>query len=400
MPETQWLQRSSPAFRLMMATSWLAPDSWKENQEKAIRKAIEAEPDWTEYLSLVDRHRTPALSWAALRRVPGIMIPEPAAQELQKRSDACRRQAIKHCLLLTQLLKVFNNAGIPVMILKGPVLSDQLYGDVGLRQSKDIDLAVELADLSRAQTCLSSLGWNLDPSWFPLSPRQWASFLRNEHELQFIDPGGGAVLEIHWRNDWDTPIQYNACWARSISSVWQGCNYQALDPIDQLLYLCNHGGIHAWSRVKWLGDLARIHSSGQVDWQAAVDRARNTGQENPLLASLKLLQIVYGLPLPGLLPNPWKDLPSFLVDSPLHEILVLKDSATLGPLEMFRSRLRLTRYQKLALPRKAWRESLARFTYNRKDFKALRLPDVFFWAYAPLHPVLSVWRKIMRLWAH
>ena len=75
MPETQWLQRSSPAFRLMMATSWLAPDSWKENQEKAIRKAIEAEPDWTEYLSLVDRHRTPALSWAALRRVPGIMIP-------------------------------------------------------------------------------------------------------------------------------------------------------------------------------------------------------------------------------------------------------------------------------------------------------------------------------------
>jgi hypothetical protein len=45
---------------------------------------------WMEYLRLVDRHRTPALSWAALRRVPGLVIPEPAKQELQKRSDACR----------------------------------------------------------------------------------------------------------------------------------------------------------------------------------------------------------------------------------------------------------------------------------------------------------------------
>src|ERR1039458_354308 len=29
--------------------------------------------------------------WAALRRVPGLVIPEPAKKELQRRSDACRR---------------------------------------------------------------------------------------------------------------------------------------------------------------------------------------------------------------------------------------------------------------------------------------------------------------------
>src|ERR1035437_3235800 len=93
MPEASWLQSASPAFRLMIATSWLAPTSWQEKQEQAIREAIQvigAGVDWMEYLRLVDRHRTPALSWAALRRVPGLVIPEPAKKELQRRSDACR----------------------------------------------------------------------------------------------------------------------------------------------------------------------------------------------------------------------------------------------------------------------------------------------------------------------
>jgi hypothetical protein len=301
---------------------------------------------------------------------------------------------------LAQLLKAFNRAGIPAMILKGPILSDELYSDVGLRQSKDIDLAVAPADLSRAQACLNTLGWRLDSSWFPMTPRQWESFLCHEHELQFFAPGRAGVLELHWRNEWDTPDQYSACWARSIPSVWQGCSCQTMDPIDQLLYLCNHGGFHAWFRAKWLGDIARIHAEGQVDWQAVLVRAGNIGQEKPLLACLKLLHIVHGLPLPNLKPGRSQTLPSFFIDSPLYQIGASRNPTALGPLQMLRSLLRLTRYETLALPRKSWRESLSRFTYNRQDFRVLPLPDSFFWAYAPLHPILSAWRKFARLWAH
>src|ERR1039457_7027630 len=117
MPEASWLQSASPAFRLMIATSWLAPACWQEKQEQAIREAIQvigAGMDWMEYIRLVDRHRTPALSWAALKRVPGLEIPEPARQELQKRSDACRMQAMRHCIHLSSMLKAFNRAGLPL----------------------------------------------------------------------------------------------------------------------------------------------------------------------------------------------------------------------------------------------------------------------------------------------
>jgi hypothetical protein len=66
-------------------------------------------------------------------------------------------------------------------------------------------------------------------------------------------------------------------------------------------------GGHAWFRAKWLGDLARIHADGRVDWQAVLGQASRTGQERALLASLRLLQDVYGLPVPDFPGNPWKE---------------------------------------------------------------------------------------------
>lgn len=399
MSKADWLQRTSPAFRLMIATSWLAPDSWQKNQQEAIREAIVAGTDWTEYLRLVDRHRTPALSWTALSRVPGVVVPESARQELEKRNDACRIQAIRHCRQLERVLKAFNRAGIPVMSLKGPILSAELYGDVGLRQSKDLDLAVAPNDIDRAQTCLKDLGWQQDLDFSSMTPRQCEKFWRMEYELAFNDSQGGCILEVRWRIiHCDPPGQNSARWARSIPSVWQGCSYQALDPIDQILYLCSHGVYHAWHRAKWLGDLARIHAEGRVNWDAALDHARSANQEKPLLACLKLLSIVHGLPLPRFQGNPWKRLPSFLIDNPLQALMVSKEPQARGVLESLPELLHIIRYPRLILPRKPLSESLTELLYCRQDYRMFHLPDSLFWAYAPLRPVLWVWRKLKRIW--
>jgi hypothetical protein len=394
MPNSPWLQSATPAFRLMIATSWLAPAGWQEKQEEAIREAFAARPDWTEYLRLVDRHRTPALSWAALGRVPGLEIPEPARQELQKRSNACRMQAVSHCLLLAEVLKGFNHAVIPAMPMKGPLLSLELYGDVGLRQSHDLDLMVTPEDLARAQACMESMGWRHDADWFPLTPRQWDSFLRHEYDLHFVHPHGNRILELHWRSRWEVRNQTDNTWAGSVPGVWQGCVYKAMNPIDQVLYLCSHGGIHAWFRAKWLGDLARIHAGGRVDWQAALDQALRTGQERALLVCLRLLQDVYGLPLPDLPGNPWRNLPSFLIARPLHDLKMFEDPAAFGELGMIRDNFLRIRYERLAVPQRTWRDHLAEFAYRREDFRVLHLPDRFYWAYTPLRPFLWVWRQI------
>ncbi|HEV2485823.1 MAG TPA: nucleotidyltransferase family protein [Terracidiphilus sp.] len=399
MPKSDWLIGTSPAFRLMIATSWLAPDSWQKNQEETIREAIGAGPDWTEYLFLVDRHRTPALSWATLSRVPGIVVPAPTKQELEKRSNACRVQSIRHCRELVRILKAFNHAGIPVMNLKGPMLSAELYGDVGLRQSNDLDLAVPPEDISRAQDCLIDLGWHLESTLISMTPRQWEKFHQMRDDLIFIHSQSGSELEIHSHNYWEPLDQSRARWARSISTVWQGCTHHGMNTIDQVLYLSSHGGAHAWFRAKWLGDLARIHAEGRVNWEAALGFARSIEQEKPLLACLKLLQIVHRLPLPRLHGNPLQNLPSFLIDSPLHALKVTKEPPARGALESLPDLLYMIRYTRLILPQKTWAESLSELLYCRQDFRMFPLPDSLFWAYAPLRPILFAWRKLSRIWA-
>lgn len=387
------LQGVDPAFRLMIATSWLAPESWRLNQEEAIRQAVEAALDWTKYLFLVDRHRIPALSWASLDRVPGIAIPPQVKQELKKRSNDCRMQAVRHCLLLADVLKGFAHEGIPAMPCKGPLLSGELYGDVGLRHSKDLDLAVMPDDVFRARLCLEKLGWQMDSTVLSMTPRQWRSFLEHEPHLGFIHSASGAELELHWRNWWETPELTRAQWARSVPSAWQKCSFRALNPIDTVIYLCGHGGEHFWARAKWLGDLARIHAMGQVDWKAALAEAHKTAQERVILAGLQLLNHLYGLPLPSLPGALWAEMPPLLVEIPVESIKESQEPDT-GQLW---SSFRHARYERLLRPRKTWRESITRLLYHREDFKTVPLSDCFFWLYVPLRPVLWAWRRFRKL---
>jgi len=398
MPEAIALPGASAAFRLMIATSWLASDSWAAHQERAIRDAIAAGPDWVEYLSLVtDRHRTPALSATALGRIAGLPIPQAVRQKLQEASDGCRMQAVTHCMLLAEVFKTFNRAGILAMPYKGPNLSQEMYGDPGLRQSRDLDLAVHQADVFKARTCLEEIGWKPDSDVFALTPRQLESSLRHEYDFVFVHARTGCILEVHWRNKWDTPALTRARWERSSTSHWQRCSFQAMSPYDTALYLCSHGGLHLWSRAKWLGDLAGIHASGLVDWNAAWHEATHTGQERVLLTGLRLVEQLYGLPMPVLAENGVTDLPPALLQIPLQ---ALKDSEEAAvALGGARYRLRISRYERLLWPRKDWRESLAKLWYHREDFRTLPLPDGLFWAYIPLRPFLFLWRHARKFFS-
>lgn len=396
MRKADWLQCASPAFRLAIATSWLAPDSWRQNQERAIREAIAAGPDWTEVLSLVVRHQTPALSWAALNRVPGIAVPELAKRELRKLSDACRIQGTQDSLLLVDVLKRLNRAGIPVMPLKGPVLSFELYGDVGLRQSTDLDLQVPREDLHGAIACLESTGWQPGYGFRAMSPRQRESFLRNGYEVQLRHSRTGCWLELHWRNHWETPDATSARWARSTPSVWQGQSIRSMSGGDLALFLCVHGAYHVWSNAKWLSDVARAHSIGRIDWRAAMDEARGSGVEAVCPAALSLLQSLYGFEVPtqpGFAPDRTGARPSqLLVEMPLETLKLSQDPRGRIGLALLRNHTRMIRYERLVRPRTTWRESLTELFYCQQDFAMLPLPNSFFWAYKPLRPVLWLWR--------
>ena len=359
----------SNAFRLTIATSWLAPDAWRDQQEQAIRQGVDGGMDWAEYLRLVDRHRTPALSWAALKRVQGLDVPEFASRELKKRSDACRMQAVGHAQLLAAVLKGFNRAQIPAMPLKGPLLSLELYGDLGLRQSKDLDIMVVGEDIPRAEALLKELGWRAEAENFPLTPRQWKACMRNGKHIDFVHAQRGCCLELHWRNLWDMPGQTEDLWARSVAATWQGCCYQSMNPIDQVLYLCSHGSEHGWTRAKWLGDLACLHFKRNVDWETALKETSKTDRQMPLLLCRRLLKDMHGIPLPLLPAERTRRLPSFLVGNAVNDLEDDEEHESRGILAGIRERTLRTRWR---WPYRSLRTHCNHHHSDRRVFRPIR----------------------------
>jgi hypothetical protein len=395
MPRSDWLRDASPAFQLMIATSWIAPDSCRDDQDNAVHRACDACPNWTEYLRLVDRHRTPALSWAAIKRAFRVHVPEQVKRELQKRSDVSRLQAMLHLQLLGGALKGLNQSGIPVMPLKGPLLSLALYGDAGLRQSKDLDILVPQKEIPQAQECLEKMGWLPSAEYSSLSPRQWEATIRHEHHISYVHPRQGCPLELHWRKEWYSPHETELHWARSRRSEWLGSSYRAMSTADLAIYLCNHGGRHHWFRAKWLGDLARLHCNGQVDWLEVLAYARTVGQERPVLLCLQLLDEWYDLALANTTGAPHKTLPYRLACKAILDVTA-GEPAVLNAIARFKEHVRNYRYNRLLWPHRSWWKNLASFIHRRLDFRVLRLPDRLFWLYIPLQPFLWVWRCMRR----
>jgi hypothetical protein len=389
-----WLAGRSPAFRLALASSVLAPDDWRERQEASIRAIYSDGPDWAEYLRLVDRHRTPAISWAVLKRVRGLEIPVKFADDLQKRSDACRMQALRHFQILITILKGLDQAGIPAMPLKGPLLSLEIYGDVGLRQSKDIDIAVRFQDLRHAEKCLHEMGWSRSPEYASLTLSQWEFLLLHGHHVTCLHPGRNCQLELHWHASWDTPEMADRRWDRAIPSQWKGCPYRAMNPVDLVLYLCNHGGAHAWVRAKWLGDLARMTMAAKVDWKAVMEEAHTANQERPVLTCLSLLKGTYGIPVPDVAARQVHRLPRRLIYKSLRELNCDVEAHERGNFARILAQIRSIGYLRQLWPYRPVRQSLIEFAICPLDFDVLRLPDSLFWLYVPLRPVLWVWRHL------
>jgi Uncharacterised nucleotidyltransferase len=392
--DSRWLLRASPAFRLMIATSWLAPDSWRARQEEAILRACADGIAWAEYLRLVDRHRTPALSWAALKRVDGLAIPKQIVSQLRKRSDACRMQAIRHLQSLAGVLEALNHAGISVMPLKGPLLSLEMYGDVGLRQSKDLDVLVARDDVVRTQECLEALGWRRTAEYASLTRRQSEFNLRYERHIGYVHRQRGCELELHWRAAGDTSEAVATDLSRGLPSQWQGFHYLGMKPADLALYLCDHGSGHAWARAKWLGDMARIWASQSTDWSAVFDAARITGRERSVLLCLHLLKEAYGLPAEGCGPGRLDVLPSALIAKALRELTAPDEREERAAFARVFEEIRSYRYKRQLWPYKSRWENFAEVTLRRVDFKVLPLPDSLFWLYIPLRPFLWALRHL------
>jgi hypothetical protein len=180
-------------------------------------------------------------SWAASKlRSRQALTPAMTARLDQIERDAAIA-AFYWSSELKGLLRAFDQPGIRVVPLKGPLLAEQLYGDAALRVSRDLDLLVSRSDLTAAEAILAGAGFV--PGDADDYHRPWRR--------------GGTVVELH--HDVENPLAFDfqteGALRRAMPATFQGECCWRLAPEDELLYLCLHAARHRFERLSLVVDL-------------------------------------------------------------------------------------------------------------------------------------------------
>ena len=183
---------------------------------------------------------------------------------------------------------------IPVIPLKGTILSQRLYGDITSRdRSVDMDLLVKRSDVGRARVLLEKIGYEFKEV-DETEARQWC---------HIFDKPGERMVELHWDITMDsrTPERINGLWEKAEEAEWEGIKHYDMKPAELLLYLSAHiVNSDSFRRLKYVCDIERLLGKygADIDWTEFHETARRWRLTGSLYASLKLVRDIFGVETP------------------------------------------------------------------------------------------------------
>jgi Uncharacterised nucleotidyltransferase len=118
------------------------------------------------------------------------------AAAVREALETGRRQSAFLQMVSLRVTAMLAEAGVRSTVLKGPLLSEALYGDPGRRLSSDIDVLVSPGQLHRAVEVVRALGYE-DPTDYIQGCGLPVLHFVLIHEREALPP-----VELHWRVHW------------------------------------------------------------------------------------------------------------------------------------------------------------------------------------------------------
>jgi Uncharacterised nucleotidyltransferase len=343
--------------------------------------------DWRELMRLSSAHAVTPMLYRGLESVP---IPQPAADSLRAAFERNTRWNLTLSAELCRLAESFEEHAIDFVPLKGPALSQQLYGDLSLRRSGDLDWLIRPRDVLRVRDILVAKGYRV------ASPMHWqcdSAVLRGrESEISMVDESRRLSVDLHWRimpGYFASPFDYEEVWQSLISTDFCGHAIPLLCPEHLLHLLCAHGAKHAFERVGWICDVAScVIAFPNLRWPDVLAASARAGTMRELLLGLKLAEDLLGVPLPAALP-----------EDPAVEKLVLFVKTRVmaaSPTALTASELIPFCMRLLDSPRNRIRYLRGHFAPSWADYQILQLPPELYFLYYFFRPLRLIARYAVR----
>lgn len=220
--------------------------------------------DWALFLQLAKHHRVYPVLYLLLKKLGEPLIPQNVIESLQKEYCKNTFQMLYLSREMENISRLFAEGNIRALFLRGPVLAADLYGDVSLRTSVDLDIFVSVHDLEEVDKLLLNIGY-FRQEYFSTLLDEWKW---RHHHLNFIHPQSRVKLEIHWRLNEGPGKEpsFNELWDRKRVSSLTNHPIYFLEKEDLFLLLVTHGARHGWSRLGWLLDIHKLVKQ-KLNWE-------------------------------------------------------------------------------------------------------------------------------------
>jgi hypothetical protein len=387
----------SPEFELLLAC---LPYPLKEEEADRLRTLCRSDVDWRKFYRLVNRQGVFPPVYVNLDRHARAETPAYILMELKEQYRQNGLANMKAAAELVHLAVAFEQAGIPMVSLKGPVLSERLFNTVAMRTISDLDLCSYAVFLPQAHKLLRTLGYQRTAPASELTPRQLKHFTNVYHHITYYHADKNVLLELHWSLGnaaiFPEPLLHEFMDGCETISFFQA-RLKTLSPEDTLIYLLYHGATHKWARLKWILDIEQfLRSQIPLDWDRFISRAERFELVRPVTQGCFLANRLFKSSLPPQVED--------LIEHE-HHTLHLAENAQRALLadqdytlqEGHGIRLQSLPYRMALFSqiKQKW-GVIAELFHRYEDWELIPLPDFLFPLYILLRPILWFWRYYLK----
>ena len=271
-------------------------------RREALQPFIDSGIDWELVQREARRHRVLPLLFHVLENLMGERLPSSLREQGREHRRSVRIQNTFVIQELERIIRRFEEAGLPILTLKGPTLAQTAYGDIDLRRSVDTDVLVPRNRFSDADRLLHEIGYEYagkrkgTTGW-----RKKLSFYL-DGQWDFVR-GNSFALDVHTRlmpPGYSFPTDFEQVWERSRSVRLGECIMaRGLSPEDQILLLTFHGVKNEWRSIRYVTDIAgAIRGKPHLDWSPLLERSQRMNATRVLRLGLYLAHDLLDASLP------------------------------------------------------------------------------------------------------
>jgi len=387
------LQDIIPQFSNELQLLILLSQQYINKAELEKIETLEKLVDWKLFFELSRKHRLLSHVVKQINKHPDIIESE-IKKQLTDQQKALSKKALLYSRYLTKIHQALKEKSIPHVFFKGPLLSLELYNDIGFRDYRDIDLLVPLNHIEKARITIQDLGFGMHAPNKQLSNKQKKINYTISHHYHLKKQGLPIEIELHW--NLTNPKTYFPLETKKIieepAYIEIGnLKLPYIPKIANISFLAAHGSIHQWYRLFWLKDFSEIiRQSKDEKIQDAWLLSQKYKLEKTFIQACMLSSLLYKSPVPAFLRK--RSFPDSLIQYGLNAIgsKDLRQHGIVGKINFIGYRL------KLKPDFNYYASLIVRLRTHYTDWEILPLPGYLFFLYYFLRPFFLIYKFISK----